>query len=200
MFYWWKSISLFWSKRCYLAVVRARQTRFAPGAWDGLGFWMRRLVPVLLWIHWISLFQLTAAKWYRLGTSQSLIQFPECCRMYLILRKLSLSALIKDKNFWIVQMEKQGGDGCKCVHAFSLLGLETCWITFPHDLKKTKTLWHIAIGRAYLWIALFDGCSLRTKLTLSEQALCCATLAASIQSNPSPFCPAISTAAAQKWT
>lgn len=41
---------------------------------------------------------LTAAKWYRLGTSQSLIQLPACCRMYLILRKLSLSALSKAEN------------------------------------------------------------------------------------------------------
>lgn len=47
-FYWWRSISLFWSKPCYLAVLRARPTRFASGAWDDLGFWTRRLVPVLL--------------------------------------------------------------------------------------------------------------------------------------------------------
>lgn len=40
---------------------------------------------------------LTAVKWYRLGTL-SLIQLPACCRLYLILRKLSLSALSKAKN------------------------------------------------------------------------------------------------------
>lgn len=59
-----------------------------------------------------------------LAGDSSEFQFPACYRMCLIPARLLFLHLARIKGFHLSRWRKQGGDCCKCVPAFSLLGLD----------------------------------------------------------------------------
>lgn len=78
-----------------------------------------------------------------------LSRVPVPCLVQDVFDPRNISALSKDEGFDLSRWTKQGGDCCRCVPAFSLLGFDMGWIIHcSSQARKPQTLCHGCVDRA----------------------------------------------------